>query len=823
MGSGSRHPRPTRRSTRGKLRPSRESARPGCSTRASRRAFGDRWETRLRRYAAAGVAGFRCDAPARVPVGLWRRLTAALPRCRFLAWTPGLPARDLRLLAGAGFAATFDSLAWWDGREGWLAEEAARLAAVAPAIATVEAPFGPRFAAGDDDPGWRSGRARRHLRWRPAPAPGCWCRWASSTARAGRSIRRGTGRGIGRLRARPASTSRTRCAPPMRGSRRSRRGRRAAPALRPRRAGRRAAARGRGGCAAGEGRQARAGQPRRRARGLGADGGAAAGRRRLRPLPPRAAGDRARSLAPGGEVRLDPGEARLFEAEAPRPVLRRAEGPTRSVGEPAGEDAAALAARSPRIGIEAVSPAVDGGPLPGEARGGRDGRGRGRPDLRRPRQARRRAAVARGGRGGVAGDAAGRRSATTAGRASFPLSRMGRYVFAVEAWRDAFATFRDELEKKHAAGVPIALELEEGRLLVAAAAERAGAGGELSIGRVARLKNAVERGAADAADGARDGGADGRGRRPAVPRAQPRDAGGRGADRRALRLLVRAVPAQPERRPRAARHLPRRDRAGCRASRAMGFDVLYFPPIHPIGTAYRKGRNNTLTPGPDDPGSPYAIGARRAGTTRIASGTRHPRGLPRAARGGGGARAGAGARLRHPVQPGPSLADASTRTGSTGGRTARSATPRTRRRSTRTSSTSISTPRARCRRSGWRCATWCASGCEQGVRLFRVDNPHTKPFPFWEWLIADIRAPLPGRGVPGGGLHPAQGDVPAGEGRLLAVLHLLHLAEREGGDPGVPDGAGDDGAARLLPPAFLRQHAGHQPGLPADLAAAPAS
>ena len=58
--------------------------------------------------------------------------------------------------------------------------------------------------------------------------------------------------------------------------------------------------------------------------------------------------------------------------------------------------------------------------------------------------------------------------------ARFPLERMGRYVFAVEAWRDAFATFRDELEKKHAANVPIGLELEEGRILVDRAGERAG-------------------------------------------------------------------------------------------------------------------------------------------------------------------------------------------------------------------------------------------------------------------------------------------------------------------------------------------------------------
>src|SRR5436190_10540648 len=49
----------------------------------------------------------------------------------------------------------------------------------------------------------------------------------------------------------------------------------------------------------------------------------------------------------------------------------------------------------------------------------------------------------------------------------------------------------------------------------------------------------------------------------------------------------------------------------------MGFDVLYFPPIHPIGRTNRKGRNNSLTPGPDDHGSPYAIGSDEGGHDAI--------------------------------------------------------------------------------------------------------------------------------------------------------------------------------------------------------------
>src|SRR3546814_8370476 len=49
----------------------------------------------------------------------------------------------------------------------------------------------------------------------------------------------------------------------------------------------------------------------------------------------------------------------------------------------------------------------------------------------------------------------------------------------------------------------------------------------------------------------------------------------------------------------------------------MGFDVLYFPPIHPIGRSFRKGPNNSLTAGPDDPGSPYAIGSEAGGHAAI--------------------------------------------------------------------------------------------------------------------------------------------------------------------------------------------------------------
>ncbi len=59
----------------------------------------------------------------------------------------------------------------------------------------------------------------------------------------------------------------------------------------------------------------------------------------------------------------------------------------------------------------------------------------------------------------------------------------------------------------------------------------------------------------------------------------------------------------------AAKRLP--------AIAAMGFDVVYIPPVHPIGTTFRKGPNNTLTPGPGDPGVPWAIGSSEGGHDAI--------------------------------------------------------------------------------------------------------------------------------------------------------------------------------------------------------------
>jgi starch synthase (maltosyl-transferring) len=320
----------------------------------------------------------------------------------------------------------------------------------------------------------------------------------------------------------------------------------------------------------------------------------------------------------------------------------------------------------------------------------------------------------------------------------FPLQRLGRHEFTVQAWRDAFASFRDELAKKHAAGVDTHLEVIEGRELVAQARGRHRAVEELLA-------------AIDAADAER---------KRAILLADSSAALMAQADDRPFAVTYDPpVPVDVDRAtarfaswyevfPRSLsddasrhgtfddviRHLPR--------IRGMGFDVLYFPPIHPIGRINRKGRNNALRAAPDDPGSPYAIGSTEGGHDAI-----HPelgtlddfRRLIDAA-----GRHELEIALDFAIQCAPDhpwlrehkdwfawRPDGSLRYAENPPKKyedivnvdfyAPAATPE----------------------------LWIALAnvvlfwCAQGVRIFRVDNPHTKPLPFWEWLIAEVRARHP--------------------------------------------------------------------------------
>ncbi|HEX3865315.1 MAG TPA: alpha-1,4-glucan--maltose-1-phosphate maltosyltransferase, partial [Gemmatimonadaceae bacterium] len=198
---------------------------------------------------------------------------------------------------------------------------------------------------------------------------------------------------------------------------------------------------------------------------------------------------------------------------------------------------------------------------------------------------------------------------------SFIVDRIGRWSFAVEAWTDRFATWRTDLQKKVAAGDDVSLEILEGAQLARAASR----GARSAAARASLLMTAKAlEDRRDALPGKR------------LQRALDEDflmlmrAHHRPADLTRAHRELEIVVDRPRARfaswyeffPRshggfigAASHLPR--------LAELGFDVAYLPPIHPIGRRFRKGKNSSLTCEPDDVGSPWAIGSEDGGHTAI--------------------------------------------------------------------------------------------------------------------------------------------------------------------------------------------------------------
>ncbi|GGO77054.1 alpha-1,4-glucan--maltose-1-phosphate maltosyltransferase [Nocardioides deserti] len=169
---------------------------------------------------------------------------------------------------------------------------------------------------------------------------------------------------------------------------------------------------------------------------------------------------------------------------------------------------------------------------------------------------------------------------------------------------------------------------------------------------------------------------------------------------------------------------------------AMGFDVIYLPPIHPIGEVNRKGPNNTLTPGPDDPGSPWAIGSRHGGHDAV-----HPdlgtiedfdAFVARARE------LGLEVALDLALQAAPDHPWVTEHpeffTTRADGSIAFAENPPKKYQDIYPINFD-NDPTGICREVLRVVKHWMA----HGVRIFRVDNPHTKPVAFWEWLLKEIR------------------------------------------------------------------------------------
>ncbi|GAB7530150.1 alpha-1,4-glucan--maltose-1-phosphate maltosyltransferase [Pseudomonas sp. 3A(2025)] len=321
---------------------------------------------------------------------------------------------------------------------------------------------------------------------------------------------------------------------------------------------------------------------------------------------------------------------------------------------------------------------------------------------------------------------------------SFTPVTVDRYVFRLQAWIDLYASYRYELDKKHGAGVPIELELEEGRIHLQHGAERsqgdlrqqieqvlAQLEGKDAQSRVALLLHSETAALMAQADNHSY---------LSVSGEYPLDVERERAQFASwYELFPRSITDDPN------RHGTFNDvHSRLPIIRDMGFDVLYFPPIHPIGRAHRKGPNNSLTAGPDDPGSPYAIGSADGGHEAIHPqlGTREDfRALVAAA-----AEHGLELALDFAIQCSQDHPWLKEHPGWFSWRpdgTIRYAENPPKKYQDIVNVDFYAPDAIPGLWLELRDVVW--GWVEEGVKIFRVDNPHTKPLPFWQWLIDDIR------------------------------------------------------------------------------------
>jgi starch synthase (maltosyl-transferring) len=325
----------------------------------------------------------------------------------------------------------------------------------------------------------------------------------------------------------------------------------------------------------------------------------------------------------------------------------------------------------------------------------------------------------------------------------FLLEENIRYLYTLEAYPDHYRSWATDLEKRLAAGMDVSSELLEGAALLRPALARAvGADRKRIEERLAEVERATK-----PAQRARilldDETAELVENYPDRSAATTYD--------RELEVVVDRPLAQfaawYEMFPRSQGRVPGRhgtfkdciDRLPDIA--ALGFDVLYLPPIHPVGRSFRKGRNNSLTADPADPGSPWAIGNEHGGHKAVepALGTLDEfRAFVGAARA-----AGLEVALDYALQCAPDhpyvrehpewfhhRPDGSIKYAENPPKKYQDIYPLNFY--------------CRDREALWEeLKSIVLYWIEQGVRIFRVDNPHTKPIPFWIWLIREVQTLYP--------------------------------------------------------------------------------
>jgi starch synthase (maltosyl-transferring) len=675
---------------------------------------------RLAKWCAAGVSGYCCRDLQSLSAADWTRLIQSVhqhyPGCVFMAWTPGLTPLQLKNLRACGFRYTFNSLPWWDYRSGWLVQEQERLSRIAPAISPMSdiARPGSKQQFNTQD----SAQAQRLL-------------WAAAVIGDGLLMPQGMEQLAGK-------------------------------------------------------------QAVERANHWQASHADAGGSLRLLtgPLSSVTAvfrpGEKAAVLALNTDTHAAVAVSRaLLASRLPNSYVLDASVP--DVLEEAGhclipvkvaKPVKAVVRNSPakatppsplteaRIAIERVSPQVDGGRFPAKRCLGQSVRVE--------------ADVFMDGHSHLAVSLLWRAADKTAWRrvamqalgndrwrAEFAPERLGRHCYTVQAWHDSWASHCEALKKKYDAGQNVSLEVEEARVLLDEAlkqiqSDQPEEATELKtilreIGQPQRTGRKAGRGPSQS------GHADQSSRTKPVPPVDSKHIDlvlsettanrMRAANMRSFELTDLIYPLTVERReagyaswyelfPRSQSATPgvhgtfKDVEARLPFIQEMGFDVLYMPPIHPIGLTNRKGRNNSLSASKDDPGSPYAIGSAQGGHDAL-----HPelgsmsdfQDLMRAAQ-----RHGLEIAMDFAIQCSPDhpwlglhpewfdwRADGSLRYAEN---------PPKRYEDIVNPDFYLGGDAL------WRALRdvilfWV----DQGVRLFRVDNPHTKPLPFWHWLITEVQ------------------------------------------------------------------------------------
>ena len=326
-------------------------------------------------------------------------------------------------------------------------------------------------------------------------------------------------------------------------------------------------------------------------------------------------------------------------------------------------------------------------------------------------------------------------------RGTFEVNEIGNYYYTLQAWVDRFKSWRQGFAKKVEAGQDVALDLLAGAKLIEQAAKSAAGDDHKLLTRLvaifkedpsAAIQNMLDDGLAALMEKFSD-------RRRAVtydkelrvnverakarfstwyelfPRSFAGTTGGHGTLRGCLERLPYVA--------------------------GMGFDVLYLPPIHPIGYSFRKGKNNTLAASADDVGSPWAIGAKEGGHKAI-----HPQ-------------LGSLADFKRLVAEAKKLdieiaLDIAFQCSPDHPYVTEH--PEWFRKRPDGSIQYAENPPKKYQdiypldfeSENWE-ELWnelksvILFWCEQGVRIFRADNPHTKAFPFWEWVIGEVKKDYP--------------------------------------------------------------------------------